>query len=148
MKILSIVLVVGLLLSLYLTAEKPVVEQIVEDGKQHQLTVMLNQVNSDYKAVFVHVYDEAEKRVFTKTLSASEAMQPIVFEGVETGRYAVYVHQNKDDDPALDITNYGLPLEPLGYANNPILTGPPQFSDISIGIAQDTKVNINLITYG
>lgn len=148
MKILSIVLVIGLALSLFLTAKPPVNEVVVNDGKEHQLTVALNQVNSDYKSVFVSVYDEAEQRVFTKTLSVSEALLPIVFTNIETGRYAVYVHQNKDDDPELKLAGNGLPLEPLGYANNPVLMGPPQFPDISINITQDTKVSINLVTYG
>ncbi len=148
MKILSIVLVLGLMLSLYLTAKPPVIEVVVNDGKLHQLTVELQQVNSEYKSVYLYVYDEAEQRVFTKTISAAEAMLPIVFEGIESGRYGVYVHQNKDDDPALNITNAGIPLEPLGHVNNPILMGPPQFLDVSINITKDTKVSINLITYG
>ncbi|MCP4322242.1 MAG: DUF2141 domain-containing protein, partial [Alteromonadales bacterium] len=116
--------------------------------KQHQLTVELQQVNSEYKSVYLYVYDETEQRVFTKTVSANEALQPIIFEGIESGRYGVYVHQNRDDDPTLNITNAGIPLEPLGYANNPVLMGPPQFLDVSINITKDTKVSINRITYG
>lgn len=148
MKILSIVLVLGLLLSLFLTAKPPVNEVVVNDGKQHQLTVKLNQVNETYKSVYLYVYDEAELRVFTKLVSVTEAMSPIIFEGVETGRYAVYVHQNKDEDPELNISSAGIPLEPVGYANNPILTGPPTFLDVSISLTQDTQVDINLINYG
>ena len=148
MKILTLVLIAGLLISLTLTAEKTVQEVIVEDGKKHQLTVQVNEVNSEYKSVVFYIYDEAEQRVFRKTLSPSEAKQPVVFEGIETGRYAVYIHQNKDDDPELKSTNNGIPLEPLGFANNPILQGPPQFSSISISITQDTEVSINLVTYG
>ncbi len=148
MKILSIVLVCGLMISLFLTAEKPATEVIVNDGKQHQLTVKLNQVNSKLKSVLVYVYDEQEKRVFSKTVSASEALKPIVFADIETGRYAVYVQQNTDDDPELKMDSNGIPLEPIGYANNPILMGPPIFNDVSINIKQDTQVSINLISYG
>ncbi|PKF60796.1 hypothetical protein CW745_13050 [Psychromonas sp. psych-6C06] len=148
MKILSIVLLLGLILSLSLTAKPPVNEVLVNDGKLHQLTVELHQVNSEYKSVYLYVYDEAEERVFSKTISPAQAMQPIIFEGVESGSYAIYAHQNKDDDPTLNTSPAGVPLEPLGFANNPVLMGPPAFQDISVGISEDTKVSINLMTYG
>jgi uncharacterized protein (DUF2141 family) len=68
-------------------------------------------------------------------------------EGLPAGRYAITVVHDVNANGKLDSNMMGMPTEPFGFSNNPVIRfGPPDFEDAVVTIAQDAKIEIHLVT--
>ncbi len=64
------------------------------------------------------------------------------FENLTTGTYAIMVVHDENDNLQMDFESNGMPKESYGMSNNPMLMGPPTFSDAKFELNEDTEVSI------
>lgn len=98
---------------------------------------------------FLAVYDNEnsfgtpEKAVFLKTYSAKIPFLES-FE-LESGNYAIAVFQDINNNGKLDKNWVGIPTEPYGFSNDPVIRfGPPSFNDCLLKLSGQSKINIKL----
>jgi uncharacterized protein (DUF2141 family) len=53
----------------------------------------------------------------------------VTFKDVAPGNYAIMVLHDENNNQQMDFEPNGMPLESYGISNNPMLMGPPRFSD-------------------
>jgi len=53
----------------------------------------------------------------------------VTFKDVTPGNYAIMVLHDENNNQQMDFEPNGMPLESYGISNNPMLMGPPRFSD-------------------
>jgi hypothetical protein len=98
---------------------------------------------------FLAVYDNEnsfgtpEKAVFLKTFPAKNPFRES-FE-LKSGEYAFAVFQDLNENGKLDKNWVGIPTEPYGFSNDPVIRfGPPSFKDCLIKLSKESKINILL----
>lgn len=71
--------------------------------------------------------------------------QVIAFSNLQAGTYAIRVFQDTNDNTMLDKSTNDIPLEPVGFSQNPSLFGgEPTPEDSAIILAGNQHININL----
>jgi len=69
--------------------------------------------------------------------------EPIVFEDVAPGAYAVGVVHDENGNDELDMRWYGAPKEPYGASNNPPLRrGPDLWDDAAFDVEEGARVDL------
>jgi uncharacterized protein (DUF2141 family) len=53
----------------------------------------------------------------------------VTFKNVAPGHYALLALHDENDNKRMDFEPNGMPLESFGLSNNPMLMGPPSFTD-------------------
>ena len=67
------------------------------------------------------------------------------FNGLSSGRYAIRVFQDLNNNQLLDKSSNGIPLEPVGFSQNPSLfKGEPTIEDCTIQLNKNSVVSITL----
>ena len=87
-------------------------------------------------AVMVAVFDSQagyDKNTPVKAerlpLSAGAGAVKTTFRGLKPGRYAVKAFHDLNDDGAMNVNMFDMPIEPFGFSNNaPVRFGPPAWS--------------------
>ena len=119
-------------------------------GAQNKLTVVVDGIEKSTGKVLVAVYDSAnfQKQALYYGMAKVEPEQEevtIVIENVASGKYAVAVFHDENDNNKLDTGTYGIPIEKYGYSNNARgAMGPPAFKDCMFTIEEDTEINITV----
>lgn len=71
--------------------------------------------------------------------------QTFQFSELSTGRYAIRVFQDINSNQLLDKSTNDLPLEPVGFSQNPSLfKGEPTIQDCAINLNNDNEISITL----
>lgn len=71
--------------------------------------------------------------------------QTFQFNELPVGRYAIRVFQDLNNNQLLDRTTSNLPLEPVGFSQNPSLfNGEPTLQDCAITLNKDNTTSITL----
>ena len=99
---------------------------------QNELTVIVPNVKSmkgNMMICLVKEKSEYLKDCFKGTsIKVANTETKAVFEDVPEGDYAVTIFHDKNSDGKLNTNFVGIPKEPFGFSNNPmILFGPPSF---------------------
>ena len=78
----------------------------------------------------------------------SSASTTLIFENIPAGRYAIQLFADRNANGRLDSSPHGLPLEPVGFSNNPsLLRGKPNVAQcVFHHSGGDTSVHIRLIS--
>ena len=119
-------------------------------GAQNKLTVVVDGIEKSKGKVLVAVYDSINflKQPLYYGMAKVESGQEevsIVIENVATGKYAISVFHDENDNNKLDTGAYGIPIEKYGFSNNARgKMGPPAFQDCMINIEEDTEINITV----
>jgi uncharacterized protein (DUF2141 family) len=99
--------------------------------------------------IFLAIYDNEksfgtpEKAVFLKTFPAKIPFLES-FE-LKSEEYAFAVFQDLNENGKLDKNWVGIPIEPYGFSNDPVIRfGPPSFNDCLLKLSRQIKVNIKL----
>ncbi|WP_191859067.1 DUF2141 domain-containing protein [Hanstruepera ponticola] len=66
----------------------------------------------------------------------------VTFENVTPGDYAIMVLHDENDNQRMDLEVNGMPKESYGMSNNPMLYGPPTFTDAKFELTEDKEVVI------
>ncbi len=71
--------------------------------------------------------------------------QDIIFTGLQEGNYAIRLFQDMNNNGMLDRSSNDIPLEPVGFSNNPSLFGgEPTPEDSAFVLIKDQSITINL----
>jgi uncharacterized protein (DUF2141 family) len=71
--------------------------------------------------------------------------QDIIFTGLQKGTYAIRLFQDMNNNGMLDRSSNDIPLEPVGFSNNPSLFGgEPTPEDSAFVLIKDQSITINL----
>jgi uncharacterized protein (DUF2141 family) len=116
-----------------------------------RLSVAVERVKADRGPVFCDLFNSEEgfpgpSPIVSGSIRLAASAQPMscVFEKLPTGRYAVSVIQDENDNGQLDMSVFGAPTEGYGASNNILPpTSAPRFADSSIDV--DGASNIDLV---
>ncbi|MCE2569867.1 DUF2141 domain-containing protein [Motilimonas eburnea] len=117
---------------------------------QHTLTIKLSNISKPEGNIKLFVYRTSDDLLrgqasyLQQTYSLEQAAAPIVLNQVPTGDYAIFVLQDLDDDHKLAMNHQGMPQEPYGYSNNPVLMGPPTMAQVQFSLNQDKTAEIKM----
>jgi uncharacterized protein (DUF2141 family) len=125
------------------------VSQIFAQQTKTQIEITFsNQKSSDGK-IFLAIYDNEksfgtpEKAFFTNVYSATNPFWALI--EIKRGSYAIAVYQDINNNGKLDKNWFGIPTEPYGFSNDPIIRfGPPAFNDCLLELTSNKKVTISL----
>ncbi len=67
----------------------------------------------------------------------------VTFKNVTPGHYALLALHDENDNKRMDFEPNGMPLESYGISNNPMLMGPPSFTDGKFEVA-DKNVDVTI----
>lgn len=67
----------------------------------------------------------------------------VTFKNVTPGHYALMAMHDENDNKKMDFEANGMPLESYGLSNNPMLMGPPTFTDGKFEVT-DKNVDITI----
>ncbi|WGV98597.1 DUF2141 domain-containing protein [Vibrio sp. YMD68] len=114
--------------------------------EKHTLTVNVSNLTAEGGVLSVGLYGQDEQMLEEKKVSANEIIHKVVFTDLEGGYYSVQTYQDIDSNQQLDMNGY-MPLEPLGFSNNPTLQGPPTFAMVGFEVSGNTTQDIVLVDY-
>jgi len=118
---------------------------------QNQLHVKVTGIKDQQGKVEVCLYKEGNgfmnrnKAESCTWLQASSTSLMSEFGPVESGKYAVIVIHDLNDNKTLDTNFMRIPKEPYGFSNNPSTTfGPPDFEGASFTISGNKEIEVKL----
>ncbi|MCL1934437.1 MAG: DUF2141 domain-containing protein [Candidatus Azobacteroides sp.] len=117
---------------------------------QNKLTVVVDGIEKSNGKVLVAVYDSINflKQPLYSGLAKVEPGREevtIVIDNVASGKYAVSLFHDENDNNRLDTGSYDIPVEKYGFSNNArVNMGPPTFQDCMFNVEEDTEINITL----
>jgi uncharacterized protein (DUF2141 family) len=115
---------------------------------QTKLTIVVDGIEKATGKIFVAVYDSTNflrKPVYTSFAKADKEEMTIVLSDVHTGKYAVSIFHDENDNGKLDTGAFGIPTEKTGFSNNAKgKMGPPTFDDCKFSVEEDTVIYITL----
>jgi uncharacterized protein (DUF2141 family) len=107
------------------------------------LTIHIKGFENNKGKILIALYDEKGKRVkgVEEVIVNQRAMAS--FGGLASGKYAVRVFQDENDNGKLDTGFMGIPKEKWGVSNNikPLFSGP-KFEDMIFEINADKSIEI------
>ncbi|MFT7033535.1 MAG: hypothetical protein ACJA2S_002043 [Cyclobacteriaceae bacterium] len=115
----------------------------------HSLTVVIkNFKNTNGKAQITHFSSDEkflkEGETITVDIENKDEIT-VVFEGIMSGKIAVSVIHDENENGDLDTGIFGIPTEDYGFSNDAKGNfGPPSFEDCIIEITGDKTVIINI----
>jgi uncharacterized protein (DUF2141 family) len=112
----------------------------------HNLVVNIGNFKTDNGLAYVTMRDPNLKVIQTLTAKVVNGTTQVVFKNVPTGKYAVRLFQDKNDNKILDYGFFGIPKESWGVSNNvkPSLTGPPKYEDMLFTLDKDNTIAISM----
>ena len=119
-------------------------------GAQNKLTVVVDGIENPKGKVLVAVYDSInflKVPVYSGMTKIEDGQEDVtvVIENIASGKYAVALFQDENDNNKLDTGCYGIPTEKYGFSNNAeVKMGPPTFQDCMFTVEEDTEINITL----
>ncbi|MDX5339139.1 MAG: DUF2141 domain-containing protein [Cyclobacteriaceae bacterium] len=111
------------------------------------LKVQISPTKSDEGKVLVLVFnsekgfpesiDHAYKRL---VLTPKNQQAEFILEGIPSGKYAITVLHDEDNNGKMNTSLMGFPQEKYGFSNNPkIYFGPPTFEKAAITLGKENK---------
>lgn len=94
--------------------------------------------------------DDTDKSAYRISSVVDESGDMIlVFRDIPMGEYVVAVFHDENNNGKLDKTTKGIPLEPLGFSNNPAMKfGPPKYENaVFVKDKNDVEMTISLKKY-
>ena len=117
---------------------------------QNKLTVVVDGIEKSTGKIVVAVSDSInfqKKSLYYGMIKVEPKQEEvtIVIENIASGKYAVSLYHDENDNNKLDTGSYGIPVEKYGFSNNAKgKMGPPAFQNCMIIIKEDTEINITL----
>jgi uncharacterized protein (DUF2141 family) len=118
---------------------------------QNKLTIVVDGIEKLQGQILVGVYDSAgflRKTTYSGLAKVDKNEATIVVDSIATGKYAVSIFHDENDNYKLDAGQFGIPIEKTGFSNNAkSKMGPPKFNDCAVNIEEDTVIYITLQGY-
>lgn len=101
--------------------------------KGQDITVTIENIanNRGHVVIGLHTADTFMKAEGLQQAAAKvkDGKVIVTFKNVAPGNYALLALHDENDNNKMDFEPNGMPMESFGLSNNPILMGPPAFSD-------------------
>ncbi|HLV14887.1 MAG TPA: DUF2141 domain-containing protein [Xanthomarina sp.] len=115
----------------------------------YSITVTINNPLSDNGTMIIGLHNES---TFMKSQGIENQKSVIIdgkvqvtFEDLKPGTYAIMVLHDANGNGRMDFNDNGMPLESYGMSNNPMLYGPPSFTDAKFNLEnEDLELQIRL----
>ena len=112
----------------------------VISGQKKSITATVVNITSDSGKVAFALYDK--ESFMRQPLQSKEAVivdgkSTVVFEGIESGDYAVVCFHDKNSNGKMDFQENGMPLEDYGASNNVMSFGPPNYSNSKFTVSNE-----------
>lgn len=105
------------------------------------LTVTIDNVPENQGKVIMSLHDENSflkaEGIATKSSEIEDGKASITFEGVKPGNYGIISFHDKNENGRLDFAPTGMPTEAFGVSNNPMLFGPPTWTDAKFEVSEE-----------
>jgi uncharacterized protein (DUF2141 family) len=112
---------------------------------QNKLTVVVDGIEKVKGHLMIGVSDSEGKPVGSKMKKIEDETVTIVFDSIPSGKYAVSIYQDENDNGKLDTGVFGIPKEKYGFSNNVRgKMGPPAFEERIFQVVEDTEITITL----
>ena len=109
------------------------------------ITVIIENITNDRGHVIIglHSSDTFMKAEALQQVAAKvkDGKVVVTFKNTVPGSYALLALHDENDNKRMDFEPNGMPLESFGLSNNPMLMGPPTFSE---GKFEVTDKNVEL----
>lgn len=120
-----------------------------QDIKGITLTVTVTNIKDDTGHLLMNLHSA---ETFMKGKGIQNAKSEIkngkvttIFTNVQQGTYAVMAFHDANDNNQMDFQPNGMPIEGYGMSNNPMVFGPPEFTDAKFIVAdKDVSIAISL----
>lgn len=123
----------------------------IEKKEGFTLTVQVDGIKNKNGYIAIGLFDRygdfpGGDGLQAKYVEADGSSIEVVFEGLESGEYAVAILHDENGNEEMDYNEYSIPLEGYGFSNNAIgEMGPPSFGDASFTISENATHTIDLI---
>ena len=132
-------------LSLIITLILSTTLSFSQTEKVQDVTVTIENISNERGHVIIGLHTND---TFMKTEALQQAAAKVkdgkvvyTFKNVAPGNYALLALHDENDNKRMDFEPNGMPMESFGISNNPMLMGPPTFSE---GKFEVGKENIEL----
>lgn len=113
-----------------------------------RLIVQVDQLSSNTTVYAALLSKQASDWTAEPIAIASSTHSTLIFEDIPAGRYAIQLFADLNGNQQLDSSPRGIPLEPVGFSNNPALAhGKPNVAQcVFHHSGGDTPLHIRLIS--
>jgi uncharacterized protein (DUF2141 family) len=105
----------------------------VQTAKGQDITVTIENISNSRGHVIIglHTADSFMKSdgIQNAESKVKDGKVVVTFKNVAPGHYALLALHDENDNKRMDFEPNGMPLESFGLSNNPMLMGPPSFTD-------------------
>ncbi len=117
---------------------------------QYKLTVQISDFKPAKGNIVVYVFSASKTDTNQKperkiVKAATKNPQSIVFEGLKSGEYGVFVHQDLNSNEKMDKSFIGMPKEPIGLSNNVKIGLKMKPQDMVFVLNKDQTISIKLV---
>jgi len=120
-------------LSLIITLILSTTLSFAQTETKQEVTVTIENIanNRGSLSVALHSQETFMKSEGVQNVSSKITGDKVIvtFKDVTPGNYAIMVLHDENNNQQMDFEPNGMPLESYGISNNPMLMGPPRFSD-------------------
>jgi uncharacterized protein (DUF2141 family) len=120
--------------------------QVQSESESFTVTVRVDNPLNDKGHVLIGLHTADTFMKGKATHNAKEKVKDgkviITFENIPAGNYAIMVLHDENDNERMDMSANGMPTESYGMSNNPMLYGPPTFTDAKFELAEDKEIVI------
>jgi uncharacterized protein (DUF2141 family) len=119
-------------------------------GGDYSLTVHLNGLKNAQGNVRIGLYSDSAtfrkeaQALVVQQIAASPGTVDVRFADIPNGYYAIMAYHDEDANGELNRRFGMFPTEGYGLSNNPIISGPPSFSDSSFEVVGTTEISIDI----
>jgi uncharacterized protein (DUF2141 family) len=112
-----------------LTAALMITASFVSSPDQTITATVVNATSDDGKVSFALYNKETFMKapLQAKTSKIVNGKSTVVFEGIESGEYAIVCFHDKNNNDKMDFQENGMPMEDYGASNNVMSFGPPTY---------------------
>jgi len=134
-------------LSLFIALIISTTLSFAQETKGQDITVTIENISNDrgHVVIGLHTTDTFMKTEALQQTAAKVKDGKVVytFKNVAPGNYALLALHDENDNKRMDFEPNGMPLESFGLSNNPMLMGPPTFSEGKFVVA-DKNVELTI----
>ncbi|WP_347925145.1 DUF2141 domain-containing protein [Pontimicrobium sp. SW4] len=134
-------------LSLFIALIISTTLSFAQESKGQDITVTIENISNDrgHVVIGLHTADTFMKTEALQQTAAKVKDGKVVytFKNVAPGNYALLALHDENDNKRMDFEPNGMPLESFGLSNNPMLMGPPTFSEGKFVVA-DKSIELTI----
>lgn len=134
-------------LSLFIALIISTTLSFAQTEKGHDINVTIENISNSRGHVIIglHTADSFMKSdgIQNTESKVKDGKVVVTFKNVAPGQYALLALHDENDNKRMDFEPNGMPLESYGLSNNPMLMGPPTFTDGKFEVT-DKNVDVTI----